>query len=131
MLFTRSGKFNRTSSTTNTTTGQVLSTYGFYGSSVIYTASGGDTTLTGSTENEAFIYDLTLNGTNALRFSGFTAFDAGAGDDIMDFTVRPANAGNEYATDATLSGGLGNDVIWTAGSHLKTVHGDVATLSGT
>ncbi|MBS7538695.1 calcium-binding protein [Ancylobacter lacus] len=131
MQFTRSGKFSRTSITTNTTTNETLSTYGFYGSSVIYTATSSDKTLTGSNANEAFIYDLTLSGTNALRFSGFTSFDAGAGDDIMDFTVRPANAGNEYATDATLSGGLGNDVIWTAGSHLKTVYGDTNTVVGT
>ncbi|MBS7540583.1 calcium-binding protein [Ancylobacter lacus] len=131
MQFTRSGKFSRTSTTTNTTTGQVLSTSGVYGSSVIYTASGGDTTLTGSDANEAFIYDLTLSGTNALRFSGFTSFDAGAGDDIIDFTVRTANAGSEYATDAAVYGGLGNDVIWTAGSHLKTVYGDTTIIAGT
>ncbi len=131
MNFTRSGKFSRTSSTTNTTTGEVLSTYGLYGSSLIYTASGGDTTLTGSAYNEAFIYDLTLSGTNALRFSGFTSFDAGAGDDIMDFTVRPANAGHEYGTDATVYGGLGNDVIWTAGSHLAEVYGDTRDVAGT
>ncbi|MBS7537765.1 calcium-binding protein [Ancylobacter lacus] len=131
MQFTRSGKFSRASTTTNTTTNQTLSTTGFYGSSVIYTASGGDTTLTGSDANEAFIYDLTLSGTNALRFSGFTAFDAGAGDDIIDFTVRPANAGHEYATDATIYGGLGNDVIWTAGSHLGAVFGDNVTIAGT
>ncbi len=129
--FTRSGKFSRTSTTTNTTTGEVLSTYGYYGSSVIYTAAGGDTTLSGSAENEAFIYDLTLSGTNALRFSGFTVFDAGAGDDIMDFTVRTANAGSPYATAATLYGGLGNDVIWTAGSNLGVIYGDDATMAGT
>ncbi|MBS7538697.1 calcium-binding protein [Ancylobacter lacus] len=129
--FTRSGKFSRNSTTTNTTTGEVLSTYGFYGSSGIYTAQGGDTTLTGSAYNEAFIYDLTLSGTNALRFSGFTAFDAGAGDDIMDFTVRAANAGHEYGTDADVSGGLGNDVIWSAGAHLNNIYGDEATMTGT
>ncbi|MBS7540579.1 hypothetical protein [Ancylobacter lacus] len=128
--FTRSGKFNRTSTTTNTTTNETLSTYGYYGSSGIYTA-GADTTLTGSSFNEAFIYDLTLSGTNALRFSGFTSFDAGAGDDIMDFTVRPANAGHEYGTDATLYGGLGNDVIWTAGSHLTQLYGDDHDVAGT
>ncbi|MBS7540582.1 calcium-binding protein [Ancylobacter lacus] len=131
MQFTRSGRFSRTSTTTNTTTNQTLSTYGFYGSSVIYTATDSDTTLTGSDANEAFIYDLTLSGSNALRFSGFTAFDAGAGDDIIDFTVRPANAGHEYATDATIYGGLGNDVIWTAGSHLAPVYGDNVTMAGT
>ncbi|MBS7540580.1 calcium-binding protein [Ancylobacter lacus] len=131
MNFTRSGKFSRTSTTTNTTTNETLSTYGYYGSSVIYTASGGDTTLTGSAANEAFIYDLTLSGTNALRFSGFDTFDAGGGDDIMDFTVRPANAGHEYGTDATVYGGLGNDVIWTAGSHLANVYGDNGDIAGT
>ncbi|MBS7541447.1 calcium-binding protein [Ancylobacter lacus] len=131
MQFTRSGKFSRASTTTNTTTNQTLSTTGFYGSSVIYTASGGDTTLTGSDANEAFIYDLTLSGTNALRFSGFETFDAGGGDDIMDFTVRPANAGHEYATYASVYGGLGNDVIWTAGSHIYEVYGDNRAMIGT
>ncbi len=132
MQFTRSGKFSRTSSTTNTTTLQTLSTYGFYGSSVIYTGSASDPILTGSAENEAFIYDLTLSGTNALRFSGFTAFDAGAGDDIMDFTVRTANAGHEYdpGANVTLFGGLGNDVIWTAGSRFTRVYGDNETMAG-
>ncbi|MBS7539557.1 hypothetical protein, partial [Ancylobacter lacus] len=95
MNFTRSGKFTRTSTTTNTTTNETLSTYGYYGSSVIYTADSFKI-LSGSDANEAFIYDLTLSGTNALRFSGFMLFDAGGGDDIMDFTVRPANAGHEY-----------------------------------
>ncbi|MBS7540581.1 calcium-binding protein [Ancylobacter lacus] len=130
MEFTRSGKFNRTSTTTNTTTNETLSTYGFYGSALIYTATSTDKTLNGSDENEAFIYDLTLNGTNALRFSGFTDFNAGGGDDIMDFTVRPANVGKEYATTAKVSGGLGNDVIWTAGAKLTIVYGDYQTMSG-
>ncbi len=129
MQFLATGKFSKTSTATNGATAATLSLYGTYGSGAIYTATSSDKTLTGTAGNDAFIYDLTLSGNNALRFSGFTTFDLGAGDDFVDFTTSAANAASPYATQATVWGGSGNDTIW-GGGKATTVYGDIYSLDG-
>ncbi len=130
MQFVYQGKLSSRSTSTLGTTSTTISIAGFYGSSTVYTATAGDTTLTGTANNDAFIYDFTLSGVNKLRFSGFTAFDLGAGDDFLDFTVRASNAGSPYSTTYNVSGGSGNDQLWLAGS-IATAYGDVETMTGT
>ncbi|MBS7541054.1 calcium-binding protein [Ancylobacter lacus] len=130
MRFVYQGKLSSRSTATLGTTPTTISIAGFYASSTVYTASGGDTTLTGTANNDAFIYDFTLNGVNRLRFSGFSAFDLGAGDDFFDMTVRAGNAGSPYSTPYSVSGGSGNDRLWLAGN-LTTAYGDAETLAGT
>jgi len=133
MDFTTNGTLGKNSTVTNGYTGEVLSVAGKRGSTGIFTASGGDTTLYGDTFaanlNDAFIYDFTIGGTNALRFSGITEFNLGAGDDLLDLTVRPANAASAYTTNVTAYGGVGDDVIW-GGDGRDTLYGDVSALSG-
>ena len=133
MDFTTNGTLGKNSTVTNGYTGETFSVAGKRGSTGIFTASGGDTTLYGDTFaanlNDAFIYDFTIGGTNALRFSGITEFNLGAGDDLLDLTVRPANAASAYTTNVTAYGGVGDDVIW-GGDGRDTLYGDVSALSG-
>mgnify|MGYP001167335977 CR=1 FL=1 len=133
MDFTTNGTLGKNSTVTNGYTGETFSVAGKRGSTGIFTASGGDTTLYGDTFaanlNDAFIYDFTIGGTNALRFVGITLFDLGAGNDLLDLTVRPVNAASAYTTDVTAYGGAGDDVIW-GGDGRDTLYGDVSELSG-
>ncbi|MBS7541055.1 calcium-binding protein [Ancylobacter lacus] len=130
MQFVYQGKLNSRSTATLGTTSTTISIAGFYASSTVYTATATDKTLTGTANNDAFIYDFTLNGVNKLRFSGFSAFDLGAGDDFFDMTVRASNAGSPYSTPYSVSGGSGNDRLWLAGT-IATAYGDVETMTGT
>ncbi len=130
MQFVYQGKLNSRSTSTLGTTSTTISIAGFYASSTVYTATATDRTLTGTANNDAFIYDFTLGGVNRLRFSGFLTFDLGAGDDFFDMTVRASNVDSPYDTNYTVYGGSGNDRLWLAGQ-LDTAYGDVEALTGT
>jgi Ca2+-binding RTX toxin-like protein len=131
LLFTTSGAFSADGRVTHFGTGEIVSIAGKRGNTAIFTATASDTTLQGDShatnKADAIIYDLTLGGVNALRFSGFTRFELGAGDDVLDLTVRAANAGRPYTLDVTALGGNGNDVVW-AGDGADLLFGDTVDL---
>lgn len=138
MDFITNGTFSKTSKVTNDYTGEIFSLAGKRGSSRIFTATAEDTQLVGDShatnKNDAFIYDLTLSGKNALRFSGFTHFDLGEGDDVLDLTVRPGHEDRAYTLpprqSVTAYGGSGDDVIFGGGpSYNSNLYGDVETLN--
>ncbi|MGD9511866.1 MAG: calcium-binding protein [Geminicoccaceae bacterium] len=131
MLFTTNGTFSAAGRISNSETGEIVSIADKRGSSSIFTATGADTTLQGDThatiKADAIVYDLTLGSMNALRFSGFTRFELGTGDDVLDLAVRAANASSAYTLDVTALGGTGNDVLWTGGG-ADLVYGDAVDL---
>ncbi|WGF87758.1 calcium-binding protein [Marinivivus vitaminiproducens] len=130
MEFTTTGTFGRTSTITHPDTGEIVSLAGKAGSGAILEATD-DTLLTGdsnaSNPDDAIIYDLTLGGENALRFTGFTSFDLGEGDDVLDLSVRPANAEHAYDLAVFAVGGEGDDVLWS-GTGSDTLAGDVEVI---
>ena len=109
--------------------GEQFSLAGLRGSSTIYTAAGSDIRLDGGSDSEALIYDLTLGAKNALRFSGYQYFDLGAGDDVLDLSVRPANQANSYNLNVTASGGSGDDVLVGGAGARNALWGDDANSS--
>jgi Ca2+-binding RTX toxin-like protein len=131
LLFTTNGTFGASSRVTLWETGEIVSIAGKRGSSSIFTATPTDQTLVGDThasiKHDAIVYDLSLGGVNALRFSGFNRFELGAGDDVLDLTVRSTDASHAYALDVTALGGAGNDALWTGGG-ADLVYGDAVNL---
>lgn len=131
MLFTTTGTFTASSHTTDPQTGEIISIGGKRGSGLTFTALHNDTILQGDSyaanKNDAIIYDLTLNGVNALRLSGFAEFSLGSGDDLLDLGVRTANAARPYSIDITGRGGVGSDMIWS-GRGDDTLFGESETF---
>lgn len=130
MKFKTGGAYGASSTITHPGTDETVSLDGKVGSSKIFEATD-DTLLEGdydaSNPNDAIIYDLTLSGSNALRFEGFTTFDLGKGDDVLDLTVRPANADDAYDLDVFALAGEGDDIVWS-GTGNDAIGGDVETL---
>ena len=109
--------------------GEHFSLAGLRGSSTIYMAAGSDIRLDGGSDSQALIYDLTLGAKNALRFSGYRYFDLGAGNDVLDPSVRPANQANSYNLEVTASGGSGDDVLVGGAGARNALWGDDANSS--
>ena len=125
MDFVSTGKFSSSSKIT-LPDGHTSSLAGKLGSSIVFIADS-DTALNGGAGNDALIYDLTLKGVNALHFSGFDGFDLGAGDDVLDLSVRPANSGHAYVQNVVALGAAGDDVV-VGGAGINTLLGDVGAI---
>ncbi|WGF88291.1 calcium-binding protein [Marinivivus vitaminiproducens] len=115
MEFTTNGTFKRSGVVTEPETGETFSLGGKRGSSAIFEATEDDRTLVGGDAAEAFVYDLTLNKLNALRFFGFERFELGQGDDVLDLTVRPGNEADAYERGVEAEAEGGDDVMLGTG----------------
>lgn len=137
MQFETTGAFGARSTITHPDTGEAVSLAGKQGSNRVHRTST-DEPLEGSDASEAIIYDLTLGGTHALRLFGFSRFELGEGDDVLDLTVRPENADRPYGEES--AGGVsvmgeragsydgrnpGDDVIWVDNDEDNLLVGEV------
>ncbi|WGF90235.1 calcium-binding protein [Marinivivus vitaminiproducens] len=110
---------------------EVMPIGGKGGSNAVLVAADGDMTLTGdadpSNRDDAMLYDVEIGGDARLRLIGFSAFDLGAGRDVLDLTVRPRNANAPYEIDVVASGGTNQDVLWL-GEGNDIVYGESEVL---
>ncbi|WGF90243.1 calcium-binding protein [Marinivivus vitaminiproducens] len=122
MEFKTSGTFDSSSRVTHPDTGESISLEGKAGSGTVLDG-GMDGLLTGDSSrsnfDDAIIYDLTLASRNALRFTGFTSFDLGLGDDVLDLTARPGSEAYSSLRPVVVDAGPGDDVVWTNASHTE------------